>query len=754
MAPLKRARSLAFLRWLFLLPIPVIWSVIDHFGGLTFLENKSLDLRFQYRGEVSAPLKVVYVDVDSLSLSEIGGWPWSRDYFATVCAALINVAQVKAIGLDFVFSETGMSESIDREKFIRGNVALSRFLFREPPVVLAASYSGARYSDILNRQALRELPLIAVETRPWNKIAPPELPAFDTSYTAERTLYNPPFVGLIDTLDGGTRWVPMWAPTSYQRNYYHMAVELARLYWGLPIGAIRVAGDRLELVRADDGIQTRIPLSDGQHLEINWFTSWHSREDLHLPFSDAYKFASARADEDPELRKLGHDYFARDEFKDAIVLIGPVDPMLQDLARTPFHEEPVPKVGVHGNLLKTIVSGKYIQRLPAWTNILIVFGLAILATALSLGGGTRAVLAVLSVALYVALAFKMFAFSHTVLPLSGPLGAALTTSFAGLVWQVVEARKAKGRIKGMFGAYVSPQLVDRMVESGEDPQLGGHDAEITAYFSDIQGFSTFSEKLGSGPLVQLMNEYLTACTDIVQDEGGTLDKYIGDAVVAMFGAPIAMSDHAYRACVASQRVQKKIGELRAKWKSEGEHWPEMVWEMQSRIGLNTGVCMIGNMGSRTRFNYTMMGDDVNLAARMESGAKTWGAYTMVTQATKTACERHGGDRIVFRSLGRVVVMGRSQPVPIFEILGLKESLPDRARECIAIFEEGLAKYGAREWEAARALFQQSSLLEPNQPGRTPGVKTNPSLVYIGMAEACRKTPPPESWDGAYVMTEK
>jgi adenylate cyclase len=202
-------------------------------------------------------------------------------------------------------------------------------------------------------------------------------------------------------------------------------------------------------------------------------------------------------------------------------------------------------------------------------------------------------------------------------------------------------QRAKEQIKGMFGAYVSPELVNRMVNSGVSPELGGHDEEITAYFSDIQSFSTFSEKLKSGPLVELMNEYLTACTDIVQAEGGTLDKYIGDAVVAMFGAPIPMKDHAFRACVATQRVHLKLAELRDHWKSQGEKWPEIVWKMQTRIGLNTGVCMIGNMGSRTRFNYTMMGDDVNLAARMESGSKSWGAYTMCSEATKLACETHG-----------------------------------------------------------------------------------------------------------------
>jgi adenylate cyclase len=222
----------------------------------------------------------------------------------------------------------------------------------------------------------------------------------------------------------------------------------------------------------------------------------------------------------------------------------------------------------------------------------------------------------------------------------------------------------------------------------------------------------------------------------------------------MFGAPIALPDHAYRACVASQLVHQQLTQLRNKWHSEGEKWPDIVSKMQSRIGLNSGVVTIGNMGSRTRFNYTMMGDNVNLAARMESGAKTWGVYTMVAETTRLQCEQHGGDRVVFRSLGRSQVMGRSQAVPIFEIVGLKESMPSKTRECVGLFEQALTLYFAREWSDAARLFAQSAELEPNQPGVTPGVKTNPSLVYVARAEDYKINPPPETWDGRHVMTEK
>lgn len=760
MAQTKQARAFASLRWLLLLPIPALWCLLSHFERLTFLENKSLDWRFEYRGEIEAPVKVVYVDVDTLSLNEIGGFPWSRHFFAQVSAALVNEAKVRAVGFDFVFSDAGISESVDRKKLVTGNAEFGRFLLKQPPVVLAAAYGGWQFLDVNGKPRERALPLMATETRRLEQIEPPETPSFETSGDPnKRQPFTPPIaVGLIDTMGGGTRKVPAWAPSNTQRTYYHMSLELARLFWGLPPGAISHEPNQIAFKRADGSTMATVPLREGQLLEINWFTQWYSPLTTHLEFSTVYKYANALTSTDEEDRKLAREYFAHEEFKDAVVLIGPVDPLLQDVASTSLDDGPVPKVGVHGNLLKTIVSGQFLRRLSERWNYAIVFGLTLLVTTLAVGGGARAlfakIMAVLAVLVYVAIVLHLFKENHWVLPFTAPLGAALTTSFAGLIWQVIDEQKAKGRIKGMFGAYVSPQLVDRMIDSGEDPQLGGHDAEITAYFSDIQGFSSFSEILGSGPLVQLMNEYLTACTDIVQAEGGTLDKYIGDAVVAMFGAPIPMKDHAYRACVATQLVHQKLGELRTKWKDEGEKWPEIVWKMQSRIGLNTGVCMIGNMGSRTRFNYTMMGDDVNLAARMESGAKSWGAYTMVTQVTKAACELHGGDRVVFRALGRIVVMGRSQPVPIFEIVGLKESLAPTARECIGHFEAGLAKYYARDWDGAIALFKQSAELEPNQPGITPGVKTNPSLVYSAIAEGYRTTPPPEGWVGVYVMKEK
>ncbi len=759
MARPKKKTTLPILRWLLLLTIPVGWIAASHVGWLDFFENRTIDWRFQHRGEIEAPVKIVYVDVDSRSIGDIGNWPWTRHPFAAVAEALVKNGHVRAVGFDFVLSPQGKAQSADVNALRAGDVELGRFAYKlppavPPPVVFAASFAASEFRADDGKLRTRGFPLVDTDPRKAAEIEPPERSSIETP---SGKFVDLPSLGLIDSLNSGTRAVAAWAP-SRTREFYHLSLELARLYWELPPGAIKRFDDRIDFVRADGIVQASIPLLDRQIVEVNWFSAWESPYNPRESFSVVYSYAMMLRSKNEEERKTGLAYFAQDDWKDAIVLIGPVDRLLQDLATTPLDDEPVPKVGVHGNLLKTIISGLYLERLPTWPAHGLVFGLSVLISAFAAAGGAKGARTKLTAALlltaYISIAFEVFKNSHFVLPLTAPIGAIFTTSFVAIIWQLIEEEKQKGRIKGMFGAYVSPDLVENLIESGEDPRLGGHDAEITAYFSDIQGFSTFSEKLESGPLVELMNEYLTACTDIVQGEGGTLDKYIGDAVVAMFGAPIPMPDHAYRACVATQKVLRKLAELRAKWIAEGSKWPEIVGQMQSRIGLNSGVCMIGNMGSRSRFNYTMMGDNVNLAARMESGAKAWGVYSMCSDATKLACEQHGGDHVVFRPLGRIIVKGRTKAVPIYEIVGLKEDVTPRTRECLALFEQGLAKYYARDWDGALALFAQSRDLEANVPGVTPGVMSNPSLVYLDITADYRREPPPENWDGVYVMKEK
>jgi adenylate cyclase len=245
----KKARTKSVARWLLLLPIPLLWGVLMQSGLLDFLENRLIDWRFQARGEISAPVKVVYVDIDSQALSEIGGFPWNRTYFARVLRTLIDEAGARAVGVDIVFSENGVAEAIDWKKRVEGNRELAKFLSRNPPAVSAASYAAPVDRDINGRLVYRMLPLVRKQ-KGKEAAEPPELPSFRISENDPNRIWSPPLIGLIDSLDGATRVVPAYAPTSI-RTYLHMSVELARLHFGVKPEGVKINEDAIDLVRED-----------------------------------------------------------------------------------------------------------------------------------------------------------------------------------------------------------------------------------------------------------------------------------------------------------------------------------------------------------------------------------------------------------------------------------------------------------------------------------------------------------------------
>jgi adenylate cyclase len=266
-----------------------------------------------------------------------------------------------------------------------------------------------------------------------------------------------------------------------------------------------------------------------------------------------------------------------------------------------------------------------------------------------------------------------------------PITAMALTQLSVFSYTFVVMDKDKRFLKNTFSAYISPKLIDQMVENKEEPKLGGRESVHTAFFTDIESFSAFSEQLSATDLVVLLNSYLTNMTTILLENKGTLDKYIGDAIVAFYGAPMPVENHELWACKTALKMQDDLSQLRLRWQSEGEKWPAIVHNMQNRIGIHTGPMVTGNMGSTQRMNYTMMGDTVNLPARLESACKQYGIYTHISEDTY----KNISNDVTVRELDRIQVIGRENPVTTYELISLKGEESAQHKELIDGFADGL-----------------------------------------------------------------
>ncbi|MDP6853412.1 MAG: adenylate/guanylate cyclase domain-containing protein [Candidatus Marinimicrobia bacterium] len=336
--------------------------------------------------------------------------------------------------------------------------------------------------------------------------------------------------------------------------------------------------------------------------------------------------------------------------------------------------------------------------------------------------------------------------ASAMIPVLFPASAIILPFGINLSYKLFTEGQDKAFLKSSFGSYISPELIDQMYDSKQAPSLGGEEGYNTAFFSDIASFSTFSEKLTAPDLVELLNEYLNAMTTILLENNGTLDKYIGDAIIAFFGAPVELEDHEYLACLTCCQMNDKLEELRQKWKGEGDRWPDVVHNMRHRIGVNCGSLVTGNMGSDMRMNYTMMGDTVNLTARLESGAKQYGIETQVGGKIYEATK----DRFTYRMLDYAIVKGRSEPERTYELIAEKGKEPEVYKELLPVWEKAIELYTNQDWDAAIKEFKNCDKLEEEYIGRP----TTPCKVYISRCEEYKENSPGKDWDGAYKLTSK
>jgi class 3 adenylate cyclase/CHASE2 domain-containing sensor protein len=354
-------------------------------------------------------------------------------------------------------------------------------------------------------------------------------------------------------------------------------------------------------------------------------------------------------------------------FSDKLLLIGVYAEGLQDIHNTAYG--PMFGIEMMANAVTQLLNREFISFTNDWVTILliIVFGLLI-----SYIVGRRSILVsyIVTFALAVIYFFVvvfLFDRSRLILNLSAPLITAVITLFSMIVYRILTEEKEKKAIQGMFSNYVSKSVVDELIKHPEKLELGGEDKEITVLFSDIRGFTTLSERLTPQALVSHLNEYLSAMTEIIFEYEGTLDKYVGDEIMAFWNAPIEQENHTELACRTALDQMKKLHELNSNWPPEKR--------LNIGIGLNTGVMTVGNMGSTSRMDYTLMGDNVNLGARLEGTNKVYGTNIIISEYTYKKIK----DMFVVRELDNIRVKGKKKPVKIYELLDLMEGVTENVK---------------------------------------------------------------------------
>lgn len=421
--------------------------------------------------------------------------------------------------------------------------------------------------------------------------------------------------------------------------------------------------------------------------------------------------------------------------KDKIVIIGDTSEVSHDWFDTPVGM--VYGVEIIADTIHTLQKNAPLR--PASITTEALFSLAFLILLIVLGSLKNLTIRILatlgSFVFYIALVTSLYIYQGFILSMSYTLLAGMLAVLLMGARSYLLEREQKGLVTNAFGRYLSPEVVNALVKDPSKMQLGGDSRVMTAFFSDVAGFSTISEGLTPPGLVALLNEYLTAMCNIIIKHGGTIDKFEGDAIIAFWGAPLKQEDHALRGCLATIDMQNKLIEMRAQWAKEKR--PEML----VRIGLNTGQMVVGNMGSAQRMDYTMMGDAVNLAARLEGANKFYNTHTMISKATYDMVK----DDVEVRELDTIRVVGKNEPITVYELLQRKGELAEDMIEMVAHYNKALVSYKQRNFSEAKALFNKVLAIAPED---------GPSKGYMNRCDDYLITPPADDWDGVYTLTSK
>jgi adenylate cyclase len=698
--------------------VGALFTIFIQAGGvLDSVELKTLDWRFleaSHPEEADTSIVLIAIDQNSLEAFQNRNviWPWPRDFYALVVDYL-HAAGARSVSFDILF---------DRGDFDRresdGAVTDSTFaksMKNSGNVLLVTHLSKRLRGDepggaILDRH-LTDGTFPSIATPQFDRANAP-LPEFQD---AARTLAVTNFES---DPDGIARRIPL----VYQFNNRYIP------YFGL---ANYMVDKNIPLSQLSDVVRT-IPVSNDGHFLIYWYGKggtdgvfkyypiWHL-------ITSALKYRDGAAPNLP-----------LSLFKDKEVIVGGTAPGLLDTRPTPFTSlEVYPGMEIHATMLSNLLNAHYLRELPQWLayTLIVLFSLLSAVIFFRIRRLSSAIITFLIIIVaFVGLTFFLFYNEKLWLPMVTPSIALISTfAFSAFFSYATEGRQRR-ELRRAFNRYLSPAVVSQIVESSGALELGGNTVEGTVYFSDIKDFTNIAESMQPKELVAYLNEYFTLASDLILKRDAMLDKYIGDAIMAIFGAPIPKPDHAKLACLTALEIQRSLD---AFYKKKSAQTPRFT----TRIGLNSGKMIVGNIGSTKRLDYTAIGDTVNLASRLEGVNKFFGTRIIISENVY----RLAKDAVETRELDLIRVKGKNVPIRIYELVGEHGTLNENTQEFMSLFQEGLQYYRDKQFDKAAHQFESLVNVNPDD---------GPSTTYVERSKLLAMQKLPEHWDGVFTMTTK
>lgn len=663
-------------------------------------EWKTWDLRlrlFSDSSRASKNIVIFLVDQSSLDVyeQEMGvSWPWPREMYSYIIDYCME-AGAKAVFIDFIFSESSVY-GVDDDQKLADAIAQSGNVFLPISLSKGTKEVEESYSILLKKFALEENLFPRHSSHSMKSVSLP----VEGFLSSAQGVGNSTFV---QDKDGIYRRMPLLF--SWNDLY-------------LPSVPFALARFSEKNMRFND-----IPLDSSNQMILRY----HGPTGTYPSYSVAAiinSYAKLQEGMSPQI--------SPETFKGKIVFIGGSAPGILDLRPTPF--SPVyPGVEILATALDNILSKDYI-RIPSPFVLFFFIGLLSLITAVGSSLLKKIWMtvpfAIFCLGLLASVTSLAFGLGYW-LEFVAPSFAVVVSFTAAMVLNYSFEGRQKRFIKTVFRHYLSPDVIDRVLEDPSLLRLGGEKRIITSFFSDVAGFTSISESLSPEELVNLLNDFLSEMTDIILSYAGTLDKYEGDAIIAFWNAPLDQPDHALRACRAALECQKRLEELRPVFAQKSGH------ELYMRVGLNSGPAVVGNMGSHSRFDYTAMGDTINMASRLEGACKHYSVPILVGDTTFQMAK----DAIAAREVDLIRVVGKSKPERVYQILEEKSHASQDMQENVATFHQALDFYRNKRWDDALNLFRK--------------IKDDKlSAVYVSRIEQLKQNPPPGDWAGVYDLTQK